>query len=712
MGDIETFLPIHIWDIALQHFAAKIRAYFMGNKFITCPDRKEHFGLVKAFLGVGLLAFISFSPQGVRAQDGGAMPEININSLNAIPPKPVYFPDEKIKAQKKKQTHSLDKIEPAAIGDSSNLGTIMLDPNPAYPEQSAIIRLRKLKEEESRKAARTDAAVIGSLDEPLSAMPESPVFEPQAAWLVGPTAASKLSDADQKGCLALNQFSNDFIVGIHASHNQILGITIDTRQHVFKPDTVYPIAMSLGPDSFALMGLASDQSTVAISLDDVPAFGYKVKQVGAMRFVIGATPMYFSTTGLANGLKRLKNCLNERGAETLKVQNSTSGEPIVQAIPANADVYAPDYAPETIKQMKVKRAGKRVPVALAVTELIPSGYRFIIERGVDPMTKISWKPGPLWIDVLVHALAPQKIYVHLKDNIVRVSHTPPAQKKDELPPELEDKFAANIDSDELRHAKQEEGEVAGALNPMTYTETREWTAKKDESLSKILRQWSSEAGVKLVLDMDEDYTLKEPYVYDGTFEDAVSTLMGRFGNGKNGPKSMFRSTVYDDVTRRTDPALLASMDSRSRLTRYSDMMGKPVPQLEKLGKFPGKNYNAQPLSPAASNKTWRGLEGANLKDVLGNWAQDAGAKLIWHMDQMMELKESVKIQGSFTDAVSGVLQQYSKDGLRPVAQLNNDPDTHLQTLIIRLAGKPKAQSIANRNELSKEELAEIKKEEK
>lgn len=689
--------------MTLHHFAAKFKAF----KPLTSLGRKGFFGLAIGVFCSGIVTTVALE-RSAFAQDT-ALPEINVNPMNAVPPKPVYFPGEKIKEQKKKLSSKLNEIEPAAIGDSqSNLGTIMLDPNPAYPEQNAIIRLRKLKEEEQRKAAMAEQAIIGGYEDPLSAMPQSPVFEPQAAWLVGPSAASKRADADQKGCIALNQFSNDFIVGIHASHNQILGITIDTRQHVFKPDTVYPVAMSLGPDSYALMGLASDQSAVALSLDDVPAFGYKVKQVPAMKFVIGATPMYFSTVGLADGLKRLQHCLNERGAETLKVQDSTSGEPIVQAIPANADVFAPAYAPESIKQMEIKRSGKRVPIALAVTELIPAGYRFIIERGIDPMTKISWDAGPLWIEVLAQSLSQHKIYVHLKDNVVLISKTAPAQAKDELPPILEDKYSSDVAGEELRDA-MEEIEEENAATAMTYSETREWEAEKGSALSEILSRWSREAGVKLVLDLDDDFELGEPFVYEGTFEEAVSVLMGRFGDNPSRPRSMFRSTIYDD-TRRTDPAVLASVNANSRLTRYSDLMGKPSPQLQSVGNFPGKNYNGQPLPPHAANKTWRGLEGADLRDLLDRWSSEAGVELVWQMDQMMELKESVKLQGSFTDAVSGVLQQYSDDGLRPVAQLNNDPETRRQTLIIRLAGTPKAKK--DSKELSKEELDAIKKEEK
>lgn len=612
------------------------------------------------------------------AENMATLPHININPVKAVPPEPTYFPDE---------AHDLNKKAPAAGNsakaasqtDEAMIGSMVLEPNPAYPERSALIRLQEIRKEQARTTSRDEeqAADFGGLENKLETLPDSPVLEPKAAWLVGPAKASQLSEGDPQGCIALNQFSNEFIMGIHASGKEILGITVDTRQSVFKSGEVYPVAMSLGDDSYALMALGSNQSTIAISLEDVPAFSYKAKQVGVIRLVIGATPMYFSTTGLADGLKRMQDCLEDRGTKTLKVENSTSGDPVVQAIGANADYFAPGFAPEDIAEMAIEREGKNVPITLAVTELIPSGHRFVIERGIDPMMKISWEKGPIWIEVLAKAMRTKNLYVHLHENVVTISKTPPVQTED-MPEGLRSRYSAVVSEDGGAKA-------ARPVAHTSYEAIREWTAEEGESLDTILEDWAQQAGVRLVLELDKEFVLDAPFVYEGRFEDAAHVLMGRFEGKGDLPRMMFKSPVTAGSAR--DAQIRAAAGTSSRLNRYSDLMGKPAPQLEKIGRLPSKNYYGQPSPPQLDSATWRGLEGASLRSLLEEWTDKAGVDLVWDMDQMIELKESVKMQGSFTDAVAGVLQQYAGDPLRPVAQLNNDPMTRQKTLIIRLAGK-------------------------
>lgn len=586
---------------------------------------------------------------------------INVKPVKAVPPEPTYFPDE---------AHELNKIHPASGGptDEAMIGSIALQPNPAYPrvDQNTLQRLRGL----NAKVSGKDHALSDSMStDNLEVMPESPILSPKAAWLVGPSQASRLSAGDAFGCIALNQFSNDFIVGIHASNGEIMGLTVDTRQSVFKPDEVYPIAMSLGNDSYALMGLGSTQSTIAISLEEIPTFGYKASNVGVIRMVIGSSPMYLSTTGLRDGLARLQKCMEDKGAQTLKVANSTSGKAVVQGIQANAtgDILD-DGLPENIVPMAITNPGKNVPIALAITELIPSGHRFVIEGGVDPMMRISWEAGPVWFEVLSNAISAHGLYARLKDQVIIVTQTPPS---------------------------------AGEQVPMRKSASsmpaeRVWEASQGESLEAIIYEWAQAAGVRTVVDLDTNYKLEQDFFYDGRFEDAVSLLMGRFESAEGGvaPRSVLRRE------RRPMPRFhSASLGAPSGLSRYSDMMGKPMPQLEELGHLPGIYYNATPTQASTSARTWQALEGASLKDILRRWSRDSGVELVWNMDQMIELKESVKLQGSFTDAVAGVLQQYSTDEFRPVAQLNKDPETRQQILIIRLA-KVKSSGSENRDDMN------------
>jgi hypothetical protein len=414
------------------------------------------------------------------------------------------------------------------------------------------------------------------------------------------------------------------------------------------------------------MALGSSQSTLAVSLDEITSFGHKASQVGVIRLVVGQSPMYFSTAGLSDGLRRLQDCLKTKGASTLKVANSTSGKEVVQALPANADFLSDQAAPkmQRIEPMPIKNPGKNVPISLAVTELIPSGHRFVIEAGVDPMTPVSWDVGSLWFDVLRRSLSSHSLYVAIADKVITISKTPPMKNMDAM--------QNQVSSDSAVHHNHQRA---------SYNGTRVWEAPAGSSLKTTLYEWALEAGVKPKIDLDQDFVLEQEFFYDGTLQNAVSQLMGRFEGQDGAPRMMMKHEVSMSPMRGNG----RHSSNSPRPSSYSDMVGQPAPELERIGYLPSKYYNGRPDMPGLSATTWRALEGSDLETILGRWTDEARIRLVWDMDQVIELKESVKLQGSFTDAVTGVLQQYASYTIRPVAQLNNDPKTKEQVLIIRLA---------------------------
>jgi hypothetical protein len=187
------------------------------------------------------LSFVSAQMIGdVYAQEHD-LKTVRIDRMNAVPPKPTYFPDE---------AHSLNKVNPssgATPTQEAMIGSMVLEQNAAYSQKdrNTLQRLRDLNASiNAEKPAKIEPNKNNDALN-LNVMPESPVLSPNAAWLVGPSKASKRSEGDPMGCIALNQFSNDFILGLHASDKNIKGLTIDTRQSVFKIDEVYPVAMTL-----------------------------------------------------------------------------------------------------------------------------------------------------------------------------------------------------------------------------------------------------------------------------------------------------------------------------------------------------------------------------------------------------------------------------------------------------------------------------------
>jgi hypothetical protein len=89
---------------------------------------------------------------------------------------------------------------------------------------------------------------------------------------------------------------------------------------------------------------------------------------------------------------------------------------------------------------------------------------------------------------------------------------------------------------------------------------------------------------------------------------------------------------------------------------------------------------AKPLLPVV--KTWKASRGANMRETLQQWAQDAGAELNWKTDDEFAALDDVKVEGTFEDAVAALLEQYQDNSLRPVGDLHISPATDKRVLTI------------------------------
>lgn len=88
-------------------------------------------------------------------------------------------------------------------------------------------------------------------------------------------------------------------------------------------------------------------------------------------------------------------------------------------------------------------------------------------------------------------------------------------------------------------------------------------------------------------------------------------------------------------------------------------------------------------SPSAQN--WSAFAGANVRDTLGVWSQNAGVELIW-MGQHSEFDvlETVTVGTTYEAAVQALLEQYQDKHVRPVGSLHIDPRTGSRTLVIEI----------------------------
>lgn len=188
-----------------------------------------------------------------------------------------------------------------------------------------------------------------------------------------------------------------------------------------------------------------------------------------------------------------------------------------------------------------------------------------------------------------------------------------------------------------------------------------WQAKAGDDLRATLQRWSSRAGVRVDWQSDRGGKVVSDIKLNGTFEQAVQLLMAQNATALGVDASM--------MGRPLSPQMSLGDPSPSQST----MSPQPItPQLR--SNLP---------EPSAPHSRWSAPAGANLQLVLQKWSKDEGVDFVWQSHHEFLLKRPVHTSNSYEAALQAVLGQFSNEGIRPAAQLNNDPQTGQRILFVQ-----------------------------
>lgn len=203
---------------------------------------------------------------------------------------------------------------------------------------------------------------------------------------------------------------------------------------------------------------------------------------------------------------------------------------------------------------------KSVPLAVALRQILPSGYAFSIDPNVDMGTLVSFRGGRPWRETLRDALSPVGLVMAEQGQMITVKYppailsaaptevTPPASSLPSFQPGMQPKNTATpgavtpgmvttggapvsplplILSDvPLPPAPTPEAHGFAGLSAAPVTEA--WTAERGDRLRKVLEGWSRREKVELDWLSEYDYPLDASVSFTGSFEDAVRDLLVGF----------------------------------------------------------------------------------------------------------------------------------------------------------------------------------------
>ncbi len=191
---------------------------------------------------------------------------------------------------------------------------------------------------------------------------------------------------------------------------------------------------------------------------------------------------------------------------------------------STATITAPASSERSIGA-PVQGFATQVPLALALRQLLPSGYSFSIDQGIDIDTLVSYKGGKPWEETLKTMLASVGLTDHRQGTVVTISRAdipaPAVERKQTVAPAAAPK--AMVYS-------------APTPSPMAnITSADGWTADRGDTLHKVLTNWCSRAGVELKWLAEYDYPIEASAHFRGGFEDAVRNLLAGFDGARPQP---------------------------------------------------------------------------------------------------------------------------------------------------------------------------------
>lgn len=84
-------------------------------------------------------------------------------------------------------------------------------------------------------------------------------------------------------------------------------------------------------------------------------------------------------------------------------------------------------------------------------------------------------------------------------------------------------------------------------------------------------------------------------------------------------------------------------------------------------------YNKSPkvVQDALKTEVWNARKGESLISVLEEWAQKSGNKVLWLAEQDFKTKNTLRVRGSFENAVLKLFVQYADNNVRPIGHIYN-----------------------------------------
>ncbi len=495
-------------------------------------------------------------------------------------------------------------------------------------------------------------------------------LKPTGQWLVNNAGVQGLAKAGaaQTPCIMANQYNNGFILRMAGGAQQLMSLSLDFRQNAFSQGQTYPAMVSIdGGNAHNLTATAFSPGILIINVREARNLYAEIQAGRSLALNVVGNTIIFSLDRITEGFQRMESCYSPPSQSSQPAQVSTN---TIKPIPTkpDTDVYVKREGYPEFKQpsaQDILKAGTDKPAPIgAPSEPVTNVATAAPLQTLPPLSKEEMAD----LDLKPEDLAPYEATPGMKVTssasnkgetprppsvpkvaaqpvepvtpIARSSVEQPMTPPSPLPLPVESPKPVAVAAVTPRASTMPRGPMASSGAP-----SQKWEAEAGEDMRQVLTRWAERADTDLVWDANNSGKVAQDISVSGTFEDAVAQVMA-------------------------DNA--AALGIRGQFSE-GDRMVPVVAQ----------TANRAPTSiTGGSQGALSAQSGDDLKLVLQTWASQNNVDLKWQSGDKFALSQPISGQGDFTSAIEAALTQFDDQAVRPVGQLNRDPNTGRLSLTI------------------------------
>jgi hypothetical protein len=366
-----------------------------------------------------------------------------------------------------------------------------------------------------------------------------------------------------------------------------------------------------------------------------------------------------------------------------KGQSDTSDDALTDALLSQSGMAQAKPAPTAPVSPVVRESqypviqgfGRDIPLAIALSQVVPQGYTYAFDPAVDPGVSVSWQGGQPWDQVLNNMLVGEGYKAGIKGQQVRIGTASSMKEEVHAAAPMVASVKETPPADDLAKAM-------AAPAPVPQPEPQP-VASYAPPAHPVMVSRASDLGNDVrerpvmparLSRMQDDGVSAVPPPSARELKEPVPVPVPEGNDMMVEPEEVMAQDAPVSVV----PAPVAATPLEEKPEAVEPVVSAPVvsskpmewkePREFKMASVPGVNdYKAR--------KTWRAVRGDSLRDVLIDWSEQAGVDLTWDSEYDYPLQASARIEGTFEDAVQSLLTGLQDARPRPVGRLHpNLPD--------------------------------------